>query len=163
MRIFNTQELSIVLKTPEQYIRSKISQTLKYNFNNNLEKKYISIKGKNLYFRKKLQGKGYEFCEIPFNELLIIDKSSFNSMFISEIEKENQVKDIKIDEEIRYSRLKEKQQKEVDLKEKLVIEYLKNNKNIVLKLDIPTFLKQFILNSDYAIGKFQSKQTYYKI
>lgn len=151
MRIFNTQELSIVLKTPEQYIRSKISQTLKYNFNNNLEKKYISIKGKNLYFRKKLQGKGYEFCEIPFNELLIIDKSSFNSMFISEIEKENQVKDIKIEEEIRYSRLKEKQQNEVDLKEKLVIEYLKNCKNIVLKLDIPTFLKQFILNNEDEI------------
>lgn len=33
----------------------------------------------------------------------------------------------------------------------MVIEYLKNCKNIVLKLDIPTFLKQFILNNEDEI------------
>jgi putative transposase len=151
MKVFNTQELSNLYEVSNQYIRAKISQTLKYNFDNNVDKNYITIKGKDLYFRKKLQGKGYEFCEIPFNELLIIDKSSFNSIFMSEIEKENQVKDIKIDEEIKYLKLNSLQQKQVDLKEKLVTEYLKNCENINFKLDIPTFLKQFILNNTNEI------------
>lgn len=151
MKVFSTKDLSSLYKVSEQYIRNKISQTLKYKFDNNIDKNYITIKGKDLYFRKKLQGKGYEFCEIPFNELLIIDKSSFNSMFMSEIEKETLVKDIKIDEEIKYTRLRPIQQKQVDLKEKLVLEYLKNNENINFRLDVPTFLKQFILNNEGEI------------
>ena len=63
MRIFSTKDLSILFKVSEQYIRNKISQTLKYNFDNNLEKKYISIKGKNLYFRKNFKVKVMNFVK----------------------------------------------------------------------------------------------------
>lgn len=86
MKIFITSELTNLLQVSQSYISQKIASVKKHNFDNNADKNYISIKGKNLYFRKKFQGKGYEFCEIPFNELLIIDKSSFNSIFMSEIE-----------------------------------------------------------------------------
>ncbi len=157
MKIFTTKEVANIFTVSEQYIRSKIASAKKHNFNNNKEIYTISVKGKNHYFRKKLQGKGYEFCEIPFNELLIIDKSSLNSIFMSEIEKENQVKDIDIKNEIKYSRLKLFQQRQVGLKEKFIVEYLKNKEDITKRLDVDTFLKQFILINQEEINELGLK------
>jgi len=151
MRVFSTQELSRFINVEKNYIQLKTKHAKDNDLNS------IHIKGKNLYFRKKLQGKGYEFCEIPFNELLIMDKSSFNSIFMSEIEKENQVKDIEISNEIKYSKLSTLQKRRVDLKEKLVRDYIKNNNNIATRLEINLFLKQFILNNEFEIEAIKVK------
>ena len=73
MKILTTNNLSVLLNLTERYIRKKSKDS---------NQNYIIIKDKQYYFRKKLVGKGYEFCELPFNESSTVIKDSLNSNLI---------------------------------------------------------------------------------
>ncbi len=62
MIILNTSELAQNIESTSRYLRLLAKKAKDNNQN------YIIIKDKQYYFRKKLVGKGYEFCELPFNK-----------------------------------------------------------------------------------------------
>lgn len=143
MQTINTQQLVDKIQVSQQSISSKITQAKKHELNK------IQIKEQTFYFRNKKVGKGYEFCEVSFDDLLLYthNNESSNNIYVSNVELNQRKIDIDTVQEVRISRLKTKQQQMIKLKEKLIKEYLDNKSNIVTRLDIPTFIKQFsILN-----------------
>lgn len=143
MKVFTTKDISDILDTPIRTVRHKVQHA------NSHDVEYITIKSNTFYFRKKPQGmgKGYEFCEVPFSELSVFSPSdsSLKDIYISEVQKDNQIKDINIASEVKLAKLSILQQQQINFKELFVLEYKKNISNIITKLEIPVFIKQFCL------------------
>lgn len=107
---------------------------------------HITIKSQTFYFRNKLEGKGYEFCEVPFSELSVPPVySSLKDTYVSEVQKEHHFRELNIPQEIKLLRLPALQQEQIELKELFVLEYKKNISNIITKLEIPAFIERFSL------------------
>jgi len=82
MNSLNTFEIANILNTKIKYIQLKTKKAKDNNQN------CIIIRDKTYYFRKKLVGKGYEYCEVSFNEVLNSVETSLNGS-LSGVKSEN--------------------------------------------------------------------------
>jgi len=139
MQILTVSSMTDALKVPSRTIRAKAKHAKDHDLN------HIQLKGYKFYFRNKKVGKGYEFCEVPFDELLgfSLPDSPSNDTFVSQIRVEHVKKDIDTASEVKISRLSVKKRRELDLKEKCVKAYLENRSDITQRLEMPIFIDRF--------------------
>jgi len=127
MKIFNTKNLADALELTKQHLQYKTKKA------KNKNQSHITIKSQTFYFRNKLEGKGYEFCEVPFSELSVSSPADnlLKDTCIFETQKEREFREIMVSNEVELLNLTPFQQEQIDMKELIVLEANKTRMNIL--------------------------------
>jgi len=147
--IISTDKLAILIKSTNTYLRLLAKKAKDSNQN------YIIIKDETYYFRKKLVGKGYEFCKTPFNEL----SNSNESLLKSDLIITNNAHILEAKFQKLLDSLKEEEKIRVDLKLKVIKDWDKNkllkpNEKLKEADFIEYFKSKYIKEIEILGGKF---------